>query len=67
MLDEEDVIRKKIMKATTDSDSTIKYDPINKPVKCLQVIEVKHNANNITESFYQHTMNNARRNSLNPF
>jgi len=26
----------------------------NKPVKCLKVIEVKHNANNITESFYHH-------------
>ena len=39
MLDEEDVIRKKIMKATTDSDSTIKYDPINKPgISNLMVI-----------------------------
>lgn len=28
-------------------------DPL-KPVKILKVIEVKHNANNITESFYQH-------------
>ncbi len=39
MLDEEDVIRKKIMKATTDSDSTIKYDTINKPgISNLMVI-----------------------------
>ena len=29
-------------------------DPINNPVKILKVFEVKHNANNITESFYQH-------------
>ena len=26
----------------------------NKPVKILKVIEVKHNINNITESFYRH-------------
>ena len=31
MFDSPDVIEKKIMKATTDSDNTIKYDPENKP------------------------------------
>lgn len=31
ILDEPDVIRKKIMGATTDSDTFIKFDPINKP------------------------------------
>lgn len=31
ILDEPDVIRKKIMGATTDSDMIIKFDPINKP------------------------------------
>ena len=31
MFDSPDVIIKKIMKATTDSDNTIKYDPENKP------------------------------------
>ena len=31
LLDDLDVIRKKIMRATTDSDALIKYDPINKP------------------------------------
>ncbi|MCI9434506.1 MAG: tryptophan--tRNA ligase [Bacilli bacterium] len=31
ILDEPEVIRKKIMSATTDSDTIIKFDPINKP------------------------------------
>ena len=31
LLDDEKTIRKKIMSAVTDSDMTIKYDPINKP------------------------------------
>lgn len=31
LLDDIEVIRKKIMRATTDSDMTIKYDPFNKP------------------------------------
>lgn len=31
LLDEPDVIRKKIMKATTDSESVVKYDEENKP------------------------------------
>ncbi len=31
ILDEPEVIRKKIMGATTDSDTMIKFDPINKP------------------------------------
>lgn len=31
LLDTSDVIRKKIMSATTDSEMIIKYDPINKP------------------------------------
>lgn len=31
ILDEPEVIRKKIMGATTDSDTIIKFDPINKP------------------------------------
>ncbi len=31
ILDEPEVIRKKIMGATTDSDTLIKFDPINKP------------------------------------
>lgn len=31
MLDKPDVIRKKIMGATTDSECLIKYDPLNKP------------------------------------
>ncbi len=31
LLDEPDVIRKKIMRATTDSDMLVKYDPDNKP------------------------------------
>ena len=31
ILDEPEVIRKKIMSATTDSDTFIKFDPINKP------------------------------------
>ena len=31
MFDSPEVIIKKIMKATTDSDNTIKYDPENKP------------------------------------
>lgn len=31
LLDEENVIRKKIMKSTTDSDNSIKYDVENKP------------------------------------
>lgn len=31
LLDDLDVIRKKIMKATTDSESSVKYEPENKP------------------------------------
>lgn len=31
ILDEPEVIRKKIMSATTDSDTFIKFDPVNKP------------------------------------
>ena len=31
LLDSDEDIRKKIMRATTDSDMTIKFDPINKP------------------------------------
>lgn len=31
ILDEPEVIRKKIMSATTDSDTIIKFDPVNKP------------------------------------
>ena len=31
LLDEIDIIRKKIMRATTDSDTIVKYDPENKP------------------------------------
>lgn len=31
LLDEPNVIRKKIMSATTDSEMSVKYDPINKP------------------------------------
>jgi len=31
LLDDVNVIRKKIMSATTDSDALIKYDPLNKP------------------------------------
>lgn len=31
LLDEPEVIRKKIMGATTDSETIIKYDPVNKP------------------------------------
>ena len=31
LLDSDEDIRKKIMRATTDSDMTIKFDPVNKP------------------------------------
>lgn len=31
LLDDLDVVRKKIMSATTDSDMSVKYDPVNKP------------------------------------
>lgn len=31
LLDDLELVRKKIMRATTDSDNEIKYDPINKP------------------------------------
>lgn len=60
LLDSEEDIRKKIMKATTDSDATIKYDLENKPgisnlitiYSCLSNLSIKEVEEKFKESNY---------------
>lgn len=51
-------IRDKVQNIFAEFDLMVvkldEQDPINKPVKVLKVIEIKHNVNDITEAFYQH-------------